>query len=89
MVATYHPQNEAKPVTQDGLGALGFVTVVDRPLYDNGVFYVIDTVKDLQFAVYGPGGVIRAGVLNKYEAIEWADDFKAAWERNPPIEEMI
>jgi hypothetical protein len=64
------------------LNDLGIVRVMGEPAYDNGSYYVIDTTKDLVWAVLSTENVVmRTFDLSKYEAIEWADDLKAADER--------
>lgn len=69
--------------------ALGIEKVVGEPLYDNGTFYVVDTVKDLQFAVLGHHAGVstlyRTIPLDKYEAIRVADELLEAERRNGAV----
>jgi hypothetical protein len=69
-----------------GISDLGFEKVCGLPAYDNGNYIVIDTVKDIKWAVMAvrTGGAMikmRDDFINKYEAIEYADDLLAADER--------
>lgn len=74
---------EEKQHIVNGMDDLGFEKVQGAPLYDNGDFVVIDTVKDLSFSVLrvwedGSLSVMREIPLDKYEAIRVADEFKEA-----------
>lgn len=77
-------QNE-KPCL--GMGDLGFEHVIGEPLYDNGLYFVVDSVRDLTFDVLctrdGMPGYFTARTvqLDKYEAIRIADEMKEADER--------
>lgn len=75
---------DPKPVR--GLDDLGINLVVGEPLYDNGVYFVVDTVEGVEFAVAGqhPDGrvfCVRRVPLDKYEAFRIADELKDADER--------
>jgi hypothetical protein len=83
----------AKPVTQWDWGFIGSEEVYDRPLYDNGAYFVIDTVAGLQFTICmmvdNCVRTIKAVELDKYEAIRLADDYKDADERRSTHEAEI
>lgn len=73
--------DKEKSVIVNGMESLGFEKVSGPPLYDNGDFIVIDTIKDLRFVVarvYAEGNIqeYRQVDLDKYEAIRVADEFK-------------
>lgn len=53
-------------------------TVNDYPTYDNGAYFVIDHVKDVQWTVYATEGVRMRDFIDKYEAIEYADLLKGS-----------
>lgn len=76
-----------KPVL--GMDDLGFEKVVDYPAYDNGSYVVIDTVKDVQWAVLWKKDygfiTMRDDFLNRYEAMEYADDLKESDGRHEEI----
>lgn len=62
--------------------SLGIERIHDFPLYDNGMFYVIDRVADLSFVVCmhhedGPQQMQTVD-LDKYEAIRLADEYREA-----------
>lgn len=66
-----------------GMEDLGMELVTGAPLYDNGLFFVVDTVKDLEFTIlwedeHGHPREIRRVRLDKYEAIRIADEMKEA-----------
>jgi hypothetical protein len=66
-----------KPVTT--FADLGNEYVVGPPVYDNGMFFVVDTVADCEWTVCISEGstVVRLRrTTDKYEAIRWADEFK-------------
>lgn len=68
---------DAKPCF--GMGDLGLEQVLESPAYDNGMYFVVDTVKDLEWVVIAWEGMVKMKrFLSKYEAIEWADDLKAS-----------
>lgn len=82
IAAVFMTPNEAREIV-NGMDFLGFEKVTGPPLYDNGDFVVIDTVKDLSFSVMRVGedgslSLIREVSLDKYEAIKVADEFKEA-----------
>lgn len=77
-VATYCDLDAHKPIIVIDEEMLGLVKVTEPPAYDNGVFYVIDTIKDLKWAVLKDGHVYRTINLDKYEAIRVADEMKEA-----------
>lgn len=82
IVAEEFRTDEEKREIVNGMEALGFEEVRAPALYDNGDFIVIDTVKDLSFAVCRVRGEsvtkLRDIPLDKYEAIRVADEFKEA-----------
>jgi hypothetical protein len=75
-----------KPVST--FADLGSEMVTGPPVYDNGVFFVLDTVKDCEWAVCVVEGFIIQKLrrtTDKYEAIRWADEFKEAAETWPEV----
>lgn len=83
VIADIYRTNEQKREIVNGLEELGFEQVQAPALYDNDDFIVIDTVKDLMFAVcrvtrQGDVTKLRDIPLDKYEAIRVADEFKEA-----------
>jgi hypothetical protein len=81
-LASYSPFD--KPTY--GFDSLGIEKVCDYPAYDNDGYVVVDLVKDVKWAVLATtdGGRLinmRDDFINKYEAIEYADDLLAADER--------
>jgi hypothetical protein len=71
-----------------GLGVVdaGHELVTALPTYDNGAYYVIDTVKDLVWQVmsWETGRPMREVRLDKYEAIRVADDLHESDARSRP-----
>lgn len=65
-----------KPVAE--FDDLGLVMVIDHPAYDNGDYYVIDTVEGLKWAVVSNEGIRMFTDIDKYRCIEYADDLKRA-----------
>lgn len=56
---------------------LGIEQVSGHPAYDNGAYYVVDTVEGLEWAVMSSEGrLMKKFQLEKYSAIEWADMLK-------------
>ena len=74
-----------KQVTDLTLDMLGMEKVCDYPAYDNGMFYVVDTVADVEWTVMrfhdDVATTYRVIPLDKYEAIRVADELKEAEER--------
>lgn len=75
----------SKPTYHLDFDHMGIVRVEGPPLYDNGVFFVIDTVQDLEYAVCRFHGAVntvyRRVRLDKYEAIRVADELKESVDR--------
>lgn len=68
-----------KPVITLGMDEMGCEVRCGEPIYDNGSYYVIDTVKDLKYVVLDNNNSMITEVdLDKYEAIRLADDYKDA-----------
>lgn len=62
---------------------LGMEQVSGHPAYDNGAYYVVDTVEGLEWCVMSTEGYpMRKFQLEKYKAIEWADMLKESEERS-------
>lgn len=70
------PEGDCKPTLT--IDSLGIVAVNGYPAYDNGSYYVVDTVLDLEWVVVSWEGHVQMKVfpLDKYEAIRHADDLK-------------
>ena len=81
-VATGFSTDDEKREILNAMECLGFEKVSGAPLYETKDFVVIDTVKDLDFAVLrvvdGGFQTMREIPLDKYEAIRIADEFQEA-----------
>lgn len=74
-MATVGHFSEPKPFA--AFHDLGMELVTGEPAYDNGRYFVVDTVRDLEWAVVSDSGARMAVFCMgeaKYEAIRFADD---------------
>lgn len=83
----------SKHAAGDGVAALGIERVHDYPAYDNGMFVVVDTVKDVEWSVLrmveGKAQHFKTVPLDKYEAIRLADEYKDSEDRAAREDEQI
>lgn len=81
LCATYGPTEAVKPNVP--FDQLGLEVRTGEPVYDNGSFFIVDTIEDLVWAICysDPRGsicILKTVELDKYEAIRVADELKEA-----------